>query len=280
MADYTDSKPGVGAVVPDNATEVVWDQVEPLITPAQLRALHLFGIPLVSGIRNPVTGKPDVLTDPQLKEYIKQAAGLVELEGGFQVFPKQFSERHAYDQKAQDSFGYTVLRQRPAVSVEELAVVSSDGVNVWDVPLAWIETGYLHSGQINLVPFAVASQAGVTIPITSPVGMGLLPSLFRFNWVPALWRVKYTAGFKDGQIPLSVNQLVGVVAAMEVLSQLATTFARSQSASLGIDGLSQSVSTPGPNLYAQRMTELAQKRKWLIKKLQRTFGLGLFADNV
>lgn len=280
MADYTNTKPGWGSQLPDGAVETSWDDVKPLITPAEVRKLHLFGIPLVSAIKNPYTGKPDVLDDPTLQQFIEQAVSLAELEVGIEIMPRAHEERHAYDQKEQESFGYSTVRHGPVQSVEELAVVSSDGVSVWSVPLNWVETGYLHQRQINLVPFAVAAQSGVTIPVVGPVGMGLLPSLFRFNWVPALWRIKYTTGFKNSSIPVAVNQLIGVVAAMEALSMLATTYSRSQSSSLGIDGLSQSISTPGPELFNVRLQFLADKRKWLIKKLQRQFGLGLWTDNV
>ncbi len=283
MASYEDSKDGLGAVAPDGVIESGWQDAEPLITPKRLRSLHLWGVPLVSAIKNPFTGKPDILTDDELKEFIVEAANLAETEiggGYFNIFARQYDERFAYDQKAQESFGYNVLRRRPPSSIESLAIQSSDGVNIWTVPLAWIDTGYLHQGQINILPFAVAAQSGTTVPVTGPVGMGLLPSLFRFNWVPGMWTVRYTAGFKDNSIPKIVNSLIGVVAAMEVLSMLATTYARSSSSSLGIDGLSQSISTPGADLFKPRLEELAQKRGWLIKKIQRQYGLGMWADNV
>jgi len=98
--------------------------------------------------------------------------------------------------------------------------------------------------------------------------------------VPALWQATYTTGFKEGRIPSAVNQLLGVIAAMEILSMLAITYSRSSSASLGIDGLSQSVSTPGPALFDVRIAALGEKRKWLVSKLKRQFGLGFFSDNV
>lgn len=280
MAIFTDSKEAPGGMMPEGVIETSWDNTEPLITPEKLRRHHLFGIPLVSAIKNPMTNRPDVLDDPLLKEYIIEAVSLAETEMGLQIFNRQLSERQPYDRPAQDSFGFMVLRQRPILSIQELSITSSDGVNIWNVPLDWIDTGYLHSGQINILPFAISAQSGTTIPITSPVGQGLLPSLFKFNWVPGLWQVKYTTGFKNGMVPRSVNQLIGVIAAMEVLSQLASTYSRSNSSSLSIDGLSQSISTPGPELFKVRLDELGLKRKWLTKKLQRLFGLGLWSDNV
>lgn len=280
MAIYTDSKEGLGAQVPDGAVETAWDDTEPLITPSKVRRLHLFGIPLVSGIKNPLTGKADIIDDALIADLVTEAVTLVEAETGLELFPRQHKERHPYDQKAADSFGFAVLRHRPVRSVEQLAIVSSDGSVVWDVPLAWLETGNLHQGQINMLPFAVATAAGVAIPQTGPVAMGLLPSLFRFNWVPALWTATYTTGFKAGALPRVLNHLVGVVTAMELLAMLAATYARTSSSSLGIDGLSTSVSTPGGDLFTPRLTELGEKRKWMVAKIKRLFNLGFFVDNV
>lgn len=279
MADFTQSKSAVGGALLENAIETSWNDCGPLVTPEEVRELHLFGIPLYSFLRNPETGKPDKVTDTLIKRLIVEAVGLAETEADVEIFPRQHDERKAYDQQEQNSFGFMKLRHRPVQSVQSLAIQSSDGVNVWTIPLEWLDVGYLHTGQLNLIPFAVSAQAGVTIPITSPVGLGLLPSLFRFNWVPGLWQCRYTTGFKDSLIPRVVNQLIGVVAAMEILSMLATTRIVNSS-SLGIDGLSTSVSMPGPQVYQTRLTDLAAKRKWLVSKIKRAMGGGMIVDNI
>jgi len=279
-SDYAKSKEGLGGQLLDGVIETTWQDSGPLVTAAEVKRMHLFGIPLVSAIVDPYTGMPEFIGPETLSEYIVEAVSIVETETGLEIFPRQRDERHPYDQKAQESFGYTVLRHRPVQSIEKLAVTSTDGVDVWQVPTAWIDTGYLHQGQINLIPFAIAGQGGSTVPVTGPVGMGLLPSLFRFHWVPGIWTVTYTTGFKNGCIPKIVNHLIGVVASMEILSMLATTYSKSQSSSLSIDGMSQSVSTPGPQLFDTRLMVLGEKRKWLVNKLKRLFGLGFWSDNV
>jgi len=260
---------------------VEWNDAVPLITPTQLRRIHLFGIPLVSAIKNPLTGRPDAMDDDLLKEYITEAVGLVEMEGGFDIFPRQYQERAAYDAAEQHSFGFMKVRHRPAFSVEELSIADAAGTNVYEVNIDWVEKGLLHQGQINVVPFAMSAQGGGILPLTSLSGnVGLLPAPFRSHWVPSLWQIKYTSGWTAGALPRVVNQLIGTAAAMEVLSMLATTYARNNSSSLSIDGLSQSTSTPGPNLFDPRLKMLADKRKFLVKKLQRAMGLGFFSDNV
>jgi hypothetical protein len=241
---------------------------------------HLFGIPLVSAIKDPITRHAQRLIPEDIKDYITEAVGLAELELGIDIFPKQYSEGQPYDQPAQNSFGYMILRHRPVESFQDLAVTSSDGIQVWDVPLAWVSTDYLRQGQINLVPFAVSAQSGTTIPLGAPVGAGLLPNFFRFTWVPALWRTTYTTGFKNGKIPRVVNQLIGTIAAMEILSNLASTYARQMGGSLGIDGLSQSSSSPGAQIFMPRLTDLAAKRKWLVGRIKSLYNLRIIVDNV
>lgn len=282
MAVYDDSKPGIGAVaIHENATEVSWDDCEPLVTPEDVRQLHLFGLPLVSAIKDPFTRKPMVITDPQLKKIIIHAVSLAELETGMDIFARQYTEKHAFDKALYDSFGFFSLRHRPASSVEALTVTPSNNLPVFQVPNEWIDVGYLHQGQINLIPLTIAMKSGTVVPLnSSPAGATFLSIFGHKPWIPSFWVIQYTSGFLQGRIPRVVNELIGVIAAMEVLSLLATTYARVTSQSLSLDGMSQSTSTPGPQLFNVRLTYLADKRKWLKNKIQRSMGLGLFTDNV
>lgn len=282
MADYTNSKTQNNtSLYPEAVNENGWDEVEPLITAAKVRRIHLFGIPLVSFIKNPMTGKPDVLDDPLIDEFIKEAIALAELESQVKMFPRQITEKAAFDKNLYESFGYMVLRQRPVSSIESLTVSPANEGDVFQIPNEWIDTGYLHQGQINMIPLTIALKTGTTVPLSgSPAGIAFLALFGYSNWIPSYWRCTYTVGFKDGKFPRIINQYIGVIAAMEILSMLATTYSRSTSTSLGIDGLSQSISTPGPDLFETRLKFLGDKRGWLQRKIQRLFNLGLTVDNV
>ena len=281
MADFENTKPGIGGVYPENADDLDWEYCEPLVTAAKLKQIHLFGLPLVSGVRDPFTNRAQVMTDTDLKEFIVEAMNLAELELNMDIMPKQFLEKHAFDKAAYDSFGYLMLRHRPVASIERLTVTPSNESDVFEVPPEWIDVGHLRQGQINLIPLTIALKSGTVVPLNTAPGGATFLSIFGHRpWIPSFWKVGYTAGFPEGKIPRIVNQLIGVVAAMEVLSMLATTFARSTSQSLSIDGASQSVSTPGPELYNTRLQFLGEKRKWLRRKLQRLFNQGIIVDNV
>lgn len=280
MPDYSVSKNGLGAVFPDGGVASDWKRSEPLITAEQLRSFHLFGIPLVSAIRDPITGRAQVMTDPLLTQYIIRAVSLAESDIMMDIFPVQYQEKHPFDKHLYDSFGFFNVMHRPVASIEALHVTPSNDVDVYQVPLDWIETGNLHKGQINIIPLTLALTNGSPTPPQAAGGAVFLSIFGHKPWVPALWKVTYTSGFPDGMIPRLVNELIGTIAAMEVLSMLATTYARNTSTSLGIDGMSQSIGTPGPNLFRVRMEELGDKRQRLIGKLKAAYGTKLFSGNV
>lgn len=283
MADYTNSKglPGGGKVYPENAVASPWPRCEPLLTPEQLRTRYLFGIPLVSRIKNPITNAPDVITDEILKDYINQAVNTIEAEAGIDIMPTQYEEKLPFDRSEFVQYGYLKVNHKPVASVQSLNVVPPTGAQLFQVPLDWIETAYMVKGQINIIPLTPgATYGGLTSGSGQVNGSIFLNIMGNSYWVPAYWAIKYTTGFPDGQIPVPMNQLIGIVAAQRVLSQLAATYSRSTSTSLGIDGMSQSIATPGPNLFQVRMSELEQEKQKLFQRFRKIFGQKLFIGNI
>ena len=49
---------------------------------------------------------------------------------------------------------------------------------------------------------------------------------------------------------------------------------------LNLDGMGQSVSTPGPEVFTPRLKDLAAKRAALIGKLKNMYHLKFFSNNV
>jgi hypothetical protein len=281
VADYTNSQAGVGGTGEEGVTESEWLDSVPLITPNQLRTRMLNGIPLVSGWADPITRKRHVMDNEEIKDFIVEAASLAQTESGLNIFPKVHSEKLAFDKQAYESYGYMMLRHRPVSSVESLTIQPSNGLKIFTVPKSWIDPGHLHMGQICLIPFTAAiASGGMQVMQTAEGGFAFL-ALFGHNpWIPSFWHVDYTVGYQNGLLTRAANQLIGTIAAMEILSNLATTYARTTGQSLGLDGMSQSQSGPGPAMFDPRLKFLAEKRRWLVKKLQRQVNLGFIVDNV
>lgn len=276
MADYTNSRFGIGSAWPDHAIETPRQQVEPLITPALLRTRHLLGLPLISGAKG-VDGKRYEYTNENLADFIDGAISQAEMDLRIDIAPCQRQEKLPFDLNQFQCFGYFQLSHRPVTSVDELAVNPTSGANLYTVPKEWIESAYLQRGQIALLPFLVALAGGGSVQgsgfgSTAGGGAAFLSVVNSWSYIPAWWKITYTSGFKDMMLPRVLNEYIGTLAAMEVLSNLASTFARTTSSSMGVDGLSQSQSGPGGQLYLNRLQDLQTKLDKLGGKLKGTFG--------
>lgn len=285
--DYSDSKYPVGStageIYPQNAKDTTgWNRLEPLVSAQILKTRHLFGIPLVSMVPNPVTKKRQELTDDIINDLIQMAVSKVEELTGTMIFPCQFREKHPFDRNTYDSFGYMRVHNRPVSSLERITITTSNGADIFAVPLDWVETAYLIRGQINIIPMTISTPDGNNVIAATQSGGGaaFLAFLSYKGWIPAFWQIEYTCGYKDGTLPKIINNLIGIVAAMDVLSMLGATMAISTSASLSIDGLSQSSSGPGPQVYATRIADLEKERDKYVKIVKRMCGLGIYSDNV
>lgn len=270
--DYTITKPTVGSTsgenYPTHTKDADWQRLEPLVTPQEVREVHLFGIPLVSRVKDPVSGEYARMTDAILRRFIEQAVAQVEEETHLSLLPVQRQERLAYDYLQQHNLGYMRLSYRPVASIEYLGIQLVDGSEIFDVPIEWVDTAHLDKGQLNLVPISiVASSDG-----SNATAGAFLVLLNKLAFIPSYWQARYTTGFIHGLLPQIANYLVGVVAAINALSRLAATDVDSTSASLGMDGISQSSGGPGPQKYVQRLKELAEDRARYTGKLRARYG--------
>jgi len=287
MTDFSKSKYATGSkageIYPQNAIDTAgWDRLEPLIDAATLRRRHLFGIPLVSWIPHPVTKKRSEITDEDIKGLILVAVSKVEMLTGTIIFPVSFKEKYPFDRNQYESFGYMMTKNRPVSSIESLTVTPSNGVDVFTVPLEWVETAYLIRGQINIIPMTISTPDMNGLVVNSQAGGGaaFLSFMSYKHWIPAFWQISYTCGYKDGMLPRVLNYLIGIVAAIDILAMLAASAGLATSASLGIDGLSQSTSGPGPQVYDTLVNKLSQERDAYIKKIKNLSGLKVFSSNV
>lgn len=282
MADYTDSKGNIGAVFPSHAVDgQEFSRVEPLITADQLRRRFLLGVPLYSFMVDPVTGKRAEFTNEDLQDFIIRAVSEVELATSLDIFPMQIDEKHPYTNNFWNSWGWIKTHRRPISSVQELSFTPATGSSIFKVNLSWLEMSNAHRGQLNLVPMVPAVAA--TFVSTSNVGAAgsgyaYLTVLSGISWLPALVRVLYTTGFPEGNVPRSVNEAIGITAAIDILTSLLAT-SRSQSHSLSVDGLSQSQSI-SPQLFMTRLQFLTEKRDQIYNNIKNLYGMNLQMDYI
>lgn len=273
MSDYTISKPTYGVMQdPDDVQDAGFSRYGPLITGKQVKDNYLWGLPLYSR----VTKEP--FTEPMIDAQILIAIAELEAEVGINIFPTKLRERQAYDLNEFRSMGYMRLRQKPVSSIESLKVVASNDTVLWSVNLAWVDAGYLSKGLVYLLPLNLAlvpSQTG------SPAGAAIFISMMgSASWIGAFWAVEYTTGYADGKLPQAINSLIGIQTALQVLALLAATNAQTNSKSINIDGLGQSSSGPGPQIYDAAIKLLLDRKKMLVGKIKNQFGGKLFSGNV
>lgn len=272
MSDLSTAKSAIGAAYPLNAVESPNGGVEPLLSAERLRQDHLFGIPLVSAISDPITRRPQVIDDSLLNRYIKRAIALVERESKLVLFPMRFSQKLPYDRQDFDAMGYFRIPNKPVSKIISLTIRPADGNDIFQIPAEWIEMSLVQTGQINIVPINVASMTYAGVVTGSPGGAFFVNLLGQKHWIPAYWNIEYIAGFDDGNFPIVINEAIGYKAALMVLRDLAATHAQVTGRSLGIDGLSQSVSGPGGKIYAEKIELLQVEYDKLIGSLATLYG--------
>lgn len=281
MADLEAAKLLATATWPPKGKESPWLRTEPLLEPDDLRALHLFGLSLVSQVPDPETGKRERMTNELLKEYIERAVTMAEQLTHATIMPTQYDTKEPFDQSEWRSNGFFRLAVRPIWAIKSLTIQLSNGEDVFTVPKEWIDVGQLYKGQINLMPYVIGSTgSGAVVPAASGAGLAMLQAFGASHWIGSWWHFEVMAGFPDGMVPKVVNDLIGTIAAIDILSMLAATYAQTTGHSIGIDGLSESFSGPGPQVYLQRITDLEKKRDALVGKIKAVVGQKLFAGNV
>lgn len=276
MSNFTQTKRYGTAIYPVHAEETsgLMRRCEPFLTPEQLVSRFLKGIPLK--FRN-----GDRFTPDELKDRIHLAMNEAELLLGTVITRESFKHKVPFDYSLYRAYIHVMAEHRPIISLEHLAIVSADHNTIFEIPPTWIEGANFSKGLINVIPLLAAYGVNSVQGAVGNAGIAFLTVIDGLNWVPAYWEIKYTAGLsnKEGNVPVPVNELIGTIAAIAILSEIAPlNIWNSQSQTQ--DGISQSSSGPGPRLYELRIAELTAKRDEIIRKLKAIFSNRYFVGNI
>jgi hypothetical protein len=267
MADFTQTKDYGTAMYPVHAlaTSGLMRRVEPILTPEQLKSRLLKGIPLFFS-------NGDTFSDDELKDRIYLASNAAELQLKTTLTRESRQEKLPFKQEDYKAYIHLTAEQGPIVSIEHLAIVSADKNTIFEIPPTWIETSNFAKRIINVIPLLAAYGVNSVQGAVGNAGIAFLTVIDGLNWVPAYWQINYTSGIsnKEGKIPTVVNELIGCIAAIDILSEIAATFIHT-SQSQTQDGISQSSSGLGPRIYMIRIEELEKKRTTLEAQLRTIF---------
>lgn len=274
--DFSKSKNYGTAIYPVHASETsgLATRCEPILTPEKLKSRFLKGIPLIFP-------NGDVISDEDLKDKIMLGTNEAEMLLNMTINREAFKEKAPFDKSLYDSFIHIRAEHGPIISLEHLQISSADGNNIFEIPATWIEPANFAKRLINVIPLIAAFGINSVSGSVANGGIAFLTVLGGLYWVPAYWEIKYTAGMsnKEGQVPIVVNDLIGTLTAIEVLSLIAPSNIYN-SQSLSQDGISQSSSGPGPRLYELRIAELEHRKETIVKKLKGIFSGKFFVGNI
>lgn len=246
-------------------------RVEPILTIEKLKSRHLKGIDLSQ------------YSDEELKDEIDLAINDTEVAIDTTLTPVQRKEKHPFDRELYKSFIHIMSNFGPILQIDKMSIVSSNDKNIFQIPADWVEAARFFQKQINIIPLTVVGATGVSQgQPTGAAGLAFIAAMQGgISWVPSYWEIEYTTGVcsKEGQVPLIVNKLVGTMAAINILSNLGPQNINT-SVSVSHDGISQSSSNPGPNVYQTRIGELRAEQMELTKKIRRIFQNKHFMTNI
>lgn len=264
---HSGSKTSGVAAYPVHAkqTSGLLTRCEPMINVEIFKSQFLRGIPLIFP-------NGDKFTNEDFKTKLNWATNEAELLLGVVITREAFQHKIPFDYNLYKAYIHCMVEKGPILSLESLAIVSADNNNIFNIPPTWIETTNFAKKMINVIPLLAAYGVNQVAGAVGNAGIAFLTVMDGLSFVPAYWQINYTAGLAtvEGQVPVPVNELIGCIAAISVLSEFAATYwYNSQSQSQ--DGISQSSSGPGPRRYQLRIEELEKKRDLLVSKLKGIF---------
>jgi hypothetical protein len=265
--DYGTKAYPVGA---EESSEVL-KRIEPILTPEKLVNRYLKGINLSQ------------YSNDDLKDIIQIAADKTELLIGTTITPVRRKEKHPFDRSLYRAFIHLMANFGPVLQIDKMCIRSSNDKSIFEIPADWIDAARFYQKQINVIPLTVVGATGISQG--QPTGAAGLAFIAAMNggidWVPSYWEIEYTTGVctKEGFVPSIINELIGCIAAANILGNLGAQN-KNTSVSISHDGISQSSSNPGPNLYQVRIGELMAERDQMVKKIKAVFYNKRFVTNI
>lgn len=243
---------------------------------ADLKKRALFGVPLKSAL----TG--ETIDDDTIQHYIDAAISELEHELDLYITPVTFEEKHDYRRHEFTwNYNYLKLNHPNVINIERVQLTfsnDSEELGIVDFPLEHVHIMH-QEGVMQLVPAFGTSLSGFLLSAFSGTQFHALRAI-GLNDFPGGVRVKYTAGFEEDKIPSAIVELIENMAAFKLLTFIGPLIFPHTSIGVSMDGVSQSVGTPGPNFLTNRIKDLGdiiEKQKMAIKGYyQKTFQIDFF----
>jgi hypothetical protein len=196
---------------PNSVSSAGFSRGEPMITPEQLKARYFFGVDLTDQKGNPVP--PEVF-----QHQINAAVSYVEHKLDIIIMPTKIVDNHDFRAIDYQEFNFIQLKKRPIIEVTALKAQFPNKIELIDYPPEWFVLEK-EAAQLQLAPVS-GSFNGLAIT----AGGSIMPLLFgtKQSW-PHMFEVSYTAGFCNDQVPIILNEMIGLQAAISMFQILRDT---------------------------------------------------------
>lgn len=218
-----------------------FSRTEPMLTVKQLKQRYLFGIDLTDKQGNPL---PDEVIQHQINAAVSYLEHALDI-----VISKVKIEGEQYDYRAVDysNFNFIQLKKRPVIKVNEIKAQFPNNQQLVKYPEEWYVLEK-EGGQIQLSPVEgsfsglIVTQGGSYVPLIYGT---------RDYW-PHLFSITYEAGFCDDQIPVIINEMIGLQAAIKIFEILGDLLygPGMTSDNVSIDGASVSKGLAASGIYS------------------------------
>src|SRR3990167_786182 len=228
----------------------------------ELKTNYLFGVDLSDDNGNE-------FQDSMFQFYIKSAVSWLEKRLDVPMRPLVIEdERHDFFRQDYRKWVWLQLLNKPVIAVDEIKLVLPTNQEVITYSNDWIFVDK-PSGQVNIIPGSgqvLLGSAGAWLPLL-------------YGWVdflPDVFRVRYTAGFEKGKIPDDLRDLAGKIAALGPLNLAGDlVFGAGLAAeSVSLDGLTTAIQTtqsPTNAGYGARIVEYWREIKHVMPELRRYY---------
>lgn len=235
-----------------------------IMSVSDLKQIYLFGLDLTNDAGEDF---PDILFEWGIRWAIDWAQHLLDIK----IKPTALEERYDYYRVDYQNWATIDLREAPVISVEEYAVTWPSNTDVIVFPEEWIHLRP-DSGQVNILP-----TSGTLSQVLLTAGGSFMPLVASgMDFVPGVIRIKYTAGFAEGEVPMAIRDMIGKMASFAPLNIAGDLIvgAGIASKSLSIDGLSQSINTTSSATnagYGARLVQYSKELKEVVPTLKRYY---------
>lgn len=238
-------------------------QNEIIMSPEEMLEIYFYGIKLVAQ-----DGK--VISNEMMRFYMTSATEEVENMLDIKLIPQVIEESQDFWLDEWASWGYIKVSY-PIKKAHKLSGFIND-VKQIEYPTEWLSSKKTSDGKMYFRNLYLVPTNG-TATSSSVVFSGITPHLgfFGNNHIPNYWNIIYCTGFD--KMPADLLNFVGKLAAINVFHILGDIIlgAGIASQSIGIDGLSQSISTTSSATnagYGARVTGYLADLKLMLPRIK------------